>query len=42
MAKDHRTGAETSNVQKVLDGDLKMFSDAFLLGQKDDEHGVKS
>lgn len=31
MVKDHRTGAETSNVEKVMDGDLKMFSDAFLL-----------
>ncbi|MDR0976124.1 MAG: peptide chain release factor 2 [Christensenellaceae bacterium] len=38
LAKDHRTGAETSNVQKVLDGDLKIFSDAFLLkGQQDEE-----
>jgi peptide chain release factor 2 len=31
MVKDHRTGAETSNIAKVMDGDLKMFSDAFLL-----------
>ena len=31
MVKDHRTGAETSNVEKVMDGDLKQFSDAFLL-----------
>jgi peptide chain release factor 2 len=31
LVKDHRTGAETSNVQKVLDGDLKMFSDSYLL-----------
>ncbi|MCL2756112.1 MAG: peptide chain release factor 2 [Firmicutes bacterium] len=35
MVKDHRTGHETSNVQKVMDGDLKGFSDAWLLhGQK--------
>lgn len=31
MVKDHRTGYETSNVQKVLDGDLKGFSDSWLL-----------
>lgn len=31
LVKDHRTGAETSNIEKVMDGDLKMFSDAFLL-----------
>ncbi len=30
MVKDHRTGAETSNVQKVLDGDLDMFVEAYL------------
>jgi len=34
MVKDHRTGCETSNVQKVMDGDLKEFSDAFLRGDK--------
>lgn len=34
MVKDHRTECETSNVAKVLDGDLKEFSDAFLLSIK--------
>ena len=33
MVKDHRTGCETSNVQKVVDGDLKEFSDAWLVSQ---------
>ena len=31
MVKDHRTGHETSNVTKILDGDLKEFSDAYLV-----------
>jgi len=31
MVKDHRTGCETSNTSGVLDGDLKQFSDAWLL-----------
>ncbi|MBF8258186.1 MAG: prfB [Actinobacteria bacterium] len=31
MAKDHRTGCETGNVDAVLDGDLKEFIRRFLL-----------
>lgn len=34
MVKDHRTGAETSNVQAVMDGELDMFIQAKLRGQK--------
>src|SRR5436189_5952908 len=34
MAKDHRTGAETSNVQEVMDGKIDNFIQAKLRGQK--------
>ena len=30
MVKDHRTGVETSNVSKVMDGDLDMFIESNL------------
>ena len=30
MVKDHRTNVETSNVNKVLDGDLDLFINAYL------------
>lgn len=30
MVKDHRTGAETGNIQKVMNGDLDEFVDAYL------------
>lgn len=30
MVKDHRTDVETGNVQKVMDGDLSIFIEAFL------------
>src|SRR5437773_1908552 len=33
MVKDHRTGAETSNVQAVMDGDIDMFIQAKLRGE---------
>ena len=36
MVKDHRTNAETSNIQAVMDGDLDMFIRAYL-GKKDKE-----
>jgi peptide chain release factor 2 len=35
LVKDHRTDTEDTNVQKVMDGDLKKFSDAFLLKESE-------
>ena len=32
MVKDHRTDAETSNVLKVLDGDIDLFIESYLKG----------
>jgi peptide chain release factor 2 len=37
MVKDHRCGVETSNVQKVLDGDIQMFIEGWLKAQKKGE-----
>jgi len=37
LVKDLRTGAETGNVQAVLDGDIDQFIEAYLLS---DEHNV--
>ncbi len=34
MVKDLRTGAETSNIQAVMDGDIDMFIRAYL-GKRD-------
>ena len=33
MVKDHRTNTETSNVSKVIDGDIDMFINAYLKGR---------
>jgi len=35
MIKDHRTSMEVGNADKVLDGDLDPFIEAFLMGKKD-------
>jgi peptide chain release factor 2 len=32
MVKDHRTGVQTSDIQRVMDGDLELFINAFLTG----------
>ena len=34
MVKDHRTEAETSDIKKVLDGDIDMFIEAYLKSNK--------
>ncbi|MDN5352001.1 MAG: peptide chain release factor 2 [Clostridiales bacterium] len=33
MVKDHRTGAETGNIQAVMDGDIDLFIDSYLKGE---------
>jgi len=34
LVKDHRTGAANSNLQVVMDGDIDLFIDAYLIGEK--------
>ncbi|MGI9113845.1 MAG: peptide chain release factor 2 [Chthoniobacterales bacterium] len=41
MVKDHRSGAETSNVQAVMDGDLDLFIQAQLRGQNARDNGAR-
>lgn len=36
MVKDHRTGIETGNAQKVLDGDIDMFIQGYLRTKPED------
>ena len=36
LVKDHRTGAHTSDIQRVMDGDLELFISAFLTGAQVD------
>lgn len=40
MVKDHRTDEETGNVQRVMDGDLDPFIDAFLIKQNEESKGL--
>jgi peptide chain release factor 2 len=41
LVKDHRTGLETGNVEKVLAGEIEPFIDAFLLKGKTSTEAAK-
>jgi peptide chain release factor 2 len=41
MVKDHRTGVETGNAMKVLDGEIDMFIEGFLKTRPEDLSGSK-
>ncbi len=41
MIKDHRTGAETGNVVRVLDGELDMFVESYLKWNLERRSGIK-
>jgi peptide chain release factor 2 len=39
MAKDHRTNAESGNIQAVMDGNIEQFMNAYLLWLQQDNSG---
>ena len=41
LVKDHRTGAETGNVQAVMDGDIDLFIEAFLRQKPSEDQYVE-
>src|SRR5688572_963348 len=41
MVKDHRTGAETGNVQAVLDGEIDLFIEAYLRQKPSEDQYVE-
>lgn len=41
MIKDHRTNVETGNIQKVLDGDIDLFIEAYLRWNLDRKSKIK-
>ena len=42
LVKDHRTSYETSDISKVLDGDVNKFIHKFLLYKMEMDNGIKS
>ena len=41
MVKDHRTNMETASVERVLDGDIDNFIEAYLVSQATVENEAK-
>jgi peptide chain release factor 2 len=39
MVKDHRTKVEVGDVDRILDGDLRLFIRAYLLMRRDEKSG---
>lgn len=40
MVKDHRTGAEFGNISAVMDGDLDLFIEAYLKGNRNNDADI--
>jgi peptide chain release factor 2 len=38
--KDHRTGSERGDIQRVLDGDIDLFIKAYLLSRSRENAGA--
>ena len=42
LVKDHRTDYDTSDISKVIDGDLNVFMKKYLLLKMENSNGIKN